>query len=172
MDLDKLGSMADLQDDLTPLQIGTTGMFGKEKFELAGRLKVAYADGFWNEWFTVFGNEKIGWLAEAQGFYAMCFPVECFVPVKESLKPGAFVELKPEGTFQVEDIHDVHCQLSEGELPVNAVQGRASTSVDLTGDDKKMATIEYATDSTRVFIGGYQDFDEFHFQNLRRIDGW
>jgi hypothetical protein len=172
MDLSKVGIMSDLQDDFTPLQVGTTGMFGGEKFELAGRLKVAYADGFWNEWFTLFGNEKLGWLAEAQGFYAMCFPVECAVPSKQTLHPGSYVELGPAGTFQVEDVHDVRCLFSEGELPLNAKQGRESTSVDLTGDDKKMATIEYATDLTRLFVGEYQDFDEFHFQNLRHIDGW
>jgi hypothetical protein len=79
--------------------------------------------------------------------------------------------MPPHGHFQVEDIRKVHCIFSEGELPVNAAQGRRSNSVDLVGANQKMATIEYA-DTVRAFVGTYQDFDEFKFDNLRRIDGW
>jgi hypothetical protein len=172
MNLEAIGKMAELQDDLTPLQIGTKGKFKDEQFELIGRLKVGYRDGSWNEWLAAFPQEKLGWLAEAQGFYAICFPVECEVPSTHILKPGFRTQLGSAGAFEVEDVHDVHCLFSEGELPVKAAQGRESTSVDLTGGDDQMATIEVALDSTRVFVGGYQEFDDFQFQNLRRIDGW
>src|SRR5688572_486092 len=67
MDLSTIGKMADLQFDMTPLQVGTTGYYDGRKFELIGRLKVGYEDGFWNEWYTLFDNEEPWWLAEAQG---------------------------------------------------------------------------------------------------------
>ncbi len=173
MDLEKIGTVADLLDDLTPIQIGTSGMFSKEKFEVIGRLKVGYADGFWNEWFTMFGDGKVGWLAEAQGFYALCFPFfEVQVPSKASLSVGKTVDFGSKGIFEVEDLRPVKCLFSEGELPFNAVQGRQSTSVDLTGFEDEMATIEYASNETRMFLGAYKDFDEFQFKNLRHIDGW
>ncbi|MDX2105961.1 MAG: DUF4178 domain-containing protein [Candidatus Melainabacteria bacterium] len=178
MDLEAVGKMAELQDDLTPLQIGTTGKYKGKAFEIIGRMKVSYDDGFWNEWYLYFpeGKHREGWLAEAQGFYAVCFDVDERVapPRNEasSLKPGRCIEFQDRGLFEIEDIHEVKCLVSEGELPVNAMKGRESLSVDLTGPDVQMATIEYAKDEIRVFAGGYQDFDEFKFHNLREIEGW
>jgi Domain of unknown function (DUF4178) len=173
MDLENIGKISDLLDDLTPIQIGTTGMFGKEKFEVIGRLKVGYSDGFWNEWFTIFGDGKVGWLAEAQGFYAFCAPYfEAKVPAVTSITVGKTVDFGSKGLFEIDDKRRVRCLYSEGELPFNAMQGRESTSVDLRGFDKEMATIEYADRECRVYLGAYQDFDEFQFKNLRHIDGW
>lgn len=173
MDLEAVGKMAELQYELTPFQIGTTGMFDGKKFEIIGRLKVAYDGGFWNEWYTIFGADQMGWLAEAQGFLAMCFPVENTneLPGLDNIKPGKYVQLPPHGPFEVEDMRRVHCIFSEGELPMNAPQGRRSHSVDLVGDDHRMATLEYS-DIVRAYAGSYQEFDDFSFQNLRRIDGW
>ncbi len=173
MNLTTIGKMADLQNDLTPLQVGCTGYYDGKKFELIGRLKVGYSEGFWNEWYVLFADEDVGWLAEAQGFYAMCFPVRSSdVPARETLGPGSYVDFRSEGSFEVEDIRTVDCLFSEGELPVNAVQGRQAISVDLTGPRNHMATIEYADTEVRVFSGKYEDFDTFRFVNLRHIDGW
>jgi hypothetical protein len=173
MDLEKIGKMSDALDDLTPIQIGTTGMFSGEKFEVIGRLKVGYDGGFWNEWYTFFGSEKIAWLVEAQGFFGLCFPYDgVTVPDQESVKVGRIIDFGKAGYFEIEDMREVSCIFSEGELPMNAVEGRKSLSVDLTGPDDSMATIEYAAHQRRVFLGDYIDFDEFQFKNLRPIDGW
>lgn len=172
MNLEKIGEMSDLQDDLTPLQIGTAGMYEGKSFDLVGRMQVSYPDGYWNEWYALFNDSQTGWLAEAQGFYAMCFQTELpEVPDKDGLAPGLLVKF---GTvvLEVEDIRDVKCTFSEGELPINAVEGRRSTSVDFAGRNNHMATIEYAKNETRIFQGSYKDFDELKFRNLRYIDGW
>lgn len=173
MNLESIGKMADLQDDLTPLKVSCTGSYEGQRFELIGRLKVGYSEGFWNEWYALFNDERVGWLAEAQGFYAMCFPLRgVSLPDRKKLLPGSTVELGSQGVFVVEDMRKVECLLSEGELPVNAVRGRKSLSVDLTAPGCRMATIEYAESETRVFAGRYQDFDDFRFSNLRFIHGW
>ncbi len=173
MDLQSIGKMSALTNDLTPIQIGTTGMFSNEKFEVIGRMKVGYFDGFWNEWYTMGGGDKEGWLVEAQGFFAHCYPfAEKEMPSQHIIKPGKVVDFGTLGYFEVEDIREVQCFYSEGELPVNAMKGRASMSVDLTGFEDMMATIEYAEKETRVFQGAYQEFDDFQFKNLRHIDGW
>ncbi|MBA4074627.1 MAG: hypothetical protein C0508_06255 [Cyanobacteria bacterium PR.023] len=172
MDLEKIGQVAELQDDLTPIQIGTTGMFKGQKFEVVGRMKVGYEDGFWNEWFTYFADEKVGWLAEAQGFYAVCFPCFDMVPPIGKLHPGKAVDFGKYGIYEVDDVRKVSCLYSEGELPFNALQGRKSESIDLSGFEDEMATIEIAEKENRVFLGAYVDFDDLQFKNLRRIDGW
>ena len=176
LDLSKIGSMADLQDDFTPLQIGTTGLYLGKKFELVGRLKIGYSEGFWNEWYALFNDSsgaENGWLTDAQGFYALCSPgIDVNLPARDDISVGALLDLSPHGYFDVEDVHTVKCLFSEGELPLDAHQGRRSVSVDLTSKGCKMATIEYAEKETRCFFGTYHDFDTFKFQNLRHIDGW
>jgi hypothetical protein len=173
MNLENIGKMSEIQDDLTPLQLGTTGNYDGKKFEIIGRLRIAYEDGFWNEWYALFGGDKTGWLAEAQGFYAMCFSVSAIgVPSREKMVPGAKLSLDQEENFEIEDVRNVVCKYSEGELPVNAVNGRQSLSVDLTAPGSKMGTIEYAEREIRMFFGYYQEFDDFGFANLRHIDGW
>lgn len=207
MDLEVIGKMADLQDDLTPFQLGTKGVFNKQPFELIGRLKVGYTDGFWNEWYALFSSDKVGWLAEAQGFLAMCFPIDTRgskFPSGESLRPGSIVNIEQD-SYWVDDIRKCRCLYSEGELPLRAAQGRAARSIDLSAPGGKMATLEYTgmaketaallaglsakygeapptqndadpgalpKKEVRGFVGRYVDFDDFQFQNLRKIDGW
>jgi hypothetical protein len=174
VDLSVIGKISDLQYDLTPLQVGTVGSFGSKTFELIGRLKIKYSDGFWNEWHALFSDGLTGWLAEAQGFYAVCFEVNNPVSAidRDRIEVGRQILLSEGKLYEVEDMRDVICMFSEGELPFNAVQGRESLSVDLSGDALDMATIEFAKNQTRVYEGTYQDFDEFKFRNLRMIDGW
>lgn len=172
LNLEKVGEMAELLDDLTPLQIGTTGVFEGKTFELLGRLQVSYPEGYWNEWYALFSNAETGWLAEAQGFYAVMFPSTIEnIPDPAELRPGRLVSFD-KTVLEVEDIREVRCVYSEGELPINAMRGRQSTSVDFAGRNNHMATIEYAKDETRVFQGEYKDFIELRFKNLREIDGW
>jgi hypothetical protein len=173
MDLENLGKMSEIQDELTPLQLGTKGFYDGKQFEIIGRLRIAYDDGFWNEWYALFEGDKCGWLAEAQGFYAMCFSVNAIgAPAREKMKPGATLSLDKEEEYEIEDVREVECSYSEGELPVNAVSGRKSLSVDLTAPGGKMGTIEYAGKEIRLFFGYYIEFDDFKFSNLRHIDGW
>lgn len=173
MNLEAVGKMAELQDDMSPLQIGTTGKHNGKSFELIGRLRVSYEDGFWNEWYAIFNNGDTGWLAEAQGFYGMCFESNgVALPRSEDLRTEATVDLKKHGYFQVEDVRPVSCTYSEGELPINAMKGRESLSVDLTAPGKRMATIEYARDGVRLYVGNYQEFEQYAFKNLRSLDGW
>ena len=176
MNLEVLGKMSDLQYDLTPIQLGTSGKYEGKGFDVIGRLKVSYTDGFWNEWYVIFSDGTTGWLAEAQGFLAICFTREDLqIPQAGSIQPGTAVDLDPNGgtgIFLVEDMRKVNCIFSEGELPVNAVKGRESLSVDLATANGDMATIEYAKGEDRLFIGKYLDFDQFEFRDLRRIDGW
>lgn len=173
MNLELLGKMADLQYEVTPFQVGTSGTYNHNAFTIIGRLKVSYRNGFWNEWYVIFNDGDTGWLAEAQGFLAMCFPRQDVpIPDSSTLQIGDPCDLKGVGRFFVDDGRDVICVYSEGELPMNAMKGRESYSVDLSGDDGEFATIEYAKGEDRLFIGRYADFDDFQFKDLRRIDGW
>lgn len=174
MDLQALGKMAQLPADMSPLQLGAQGRYGKDRFVLVGRLKIAWEAGSWNEWYALFDDGRAGWLAEAQGFWMMSFaaapPPD--LPAVGAVRPGISLRLSGHRLFQVDDIKEATCVGSEGELPMKAAAGRKSTSVDLSGPGDEFACIDYAEDGARLYVGEYVEFDELRMSPLRQIDGW
>src|SRR4051812_5997896 len=70
-----LGKVSDLMDDASVIQPRTKGRFRGRAFDVLGRLRVAWDDGFWNEW-AVDADGKICWLSEAQGQFVFYNRVE------------------------------------------------------------------------------------------------
>ena len=75
MDVKSIGTMASLPPDISPFQIGTYCEYQNVSFQLIGRMKIGWTDGAWNEWFFVASDGRKGWLAEAQGTYAISFEI-------------------------------------------------------------------------------------------------
>ena len=173
LNVEDFGKMAQLPPDMTPLQVGTKGHYGTIGFELLGRLKIDYADGTWNEWYCLFSDGRDGWLAEAQGQYMISFQVRDgkSLPPINQIRPGNPVNVAGK-LMTVKDIKDVTCVGSEGELPMQAPAGRVSTSIDLANENGDFATLDYAGDDKRLFMGRYVTFDSMKLQNLREVDGW
>lgn len=173
MNIESLGKMSELPQDMSPLQIGTTGAFEGSRFEVVGRQRVGWENGSWNEWFLHFDSGKDGWLADAQGFYMVSFQMQEAekVPELSKLKVSNSVLLKG-AEYTVDEIREVACIGSQGELPVKSVKGRKSTSVDLSASGEKFCNIDYSSDGVRLFFGKYIDFEVLKFMNLREVDGW
>lgn len=173
LDIENLGKQAMLPPDMTPLQVGTAGVFEKVRFQLMGRMRIAWQDGFWNEWYASFEDGREGWLAEAQGFYMMSFrEITEDIVSQNQIRVGAKVGIGATRFFVVNDIKECWCIGSEGELPVVAIQGRKAVSVDLSDSAGHFASIEYSDSDTRTFVGRYVEFDEMAFSGLRDLDGW
>ena len=173
MNIESLGKMTEMPQDMSPLQIGTTGIFEGSKFEVVGRQRIGWESGSWNEWYLYFDSGKDGWLADAQGFYMVSFQMieQTKIPKLSSLKIAEPIQLNG-SQYIIDDIHQVACVGSQGELPVKSLKGRKSTSVDLVGPNNSFGNIDYSTEGDRLFFGKYIDFDNLKFMNLREIDGW
>ena len=171
--IENLGKMSALPQDMSPLQIGTSGNYEHGAFEVVGRQKISWNSGTWNEWYLHFHDGRDGWLADAQGHYMLSFELknETNIPRLSNLKISSVVKIRGK-EFSVNDIREVTCVGSQGELPVKSVQGRTSTSVDLIGPYESFANLDYAMDGSRLFLGKYVEFDDLHFLNLREIDDW
>src|SRR5579863_6707374 len=76
VDLKKVGEVADLPPDASPIQIGTEGAYQNRNFVVVGRIIYEYEQGGWNEWHIVFNDGSSGWLADAQLEYAISFRVD------------------------------------------------------------------------------------------------
>lgn len=171
VDVESLGKMAVLLEDLSPLQIGCGGKFETVNFTVIGRVKVEWDEGAWNEWYVFFDDGRFGWLAEAQGFWMMSFPVSDVPAPSQKTKVGAAVMIHGK-RFVVDDRREAWCQASEGELPFRAVPGRRTLRLDMTGADGTFACAEYDQDEGVLYQGRYFEFDECQFMNLRELPGW
>lgn len=174
--IETFGKMSEIPQDMSPLQLGTTGIFEKSRFEIVGRQRIGWENGSWNEWYLYFDNGRDGWLADAQGQYMISFqePETVKIPELAAISISKIMQIRGID-FSVNDIREVTCRGSQGELPVKSLQGRRSVSVDLVGNDNRFGNIDYSDDPTegnRLFIGKYTEFENLSLNNLKVIDGW
>ena len=168
------GRMADLPPEITPLQIGTRGVYQGESFELIGRLRMKWADGYWNEWCALLGKGRTAWLAEAQGFYMLSFAVDPLpeLPDLQKLKAGRSLTLGAHGTFVVDDVKTAICVASEGELPFPAPARQEMLSIDASNTQGGFLSLEKFGSTIQASVGRYLEFNDFQFTHLRPLHGW
>ena len=182
LDVESIGVMAALPDDMSPFQIGTEGNYQGMHFSLVGRMKIGWEDGAWNEWFMATGDGRKGWLAEAQGCYAICFevdppPLDFAVRAirhqnkKDNLLIGTTLVLGNQ-KLKIVDSKKTTCLGSEGELPFAAPKGRLAVAVDLLGARGEFGGVEIVTGEMRAYCGRYVDWKEMRCTNVRQFDGW
>lgn len=171
VDVENIGKMAVLMEDLSPLQIGSGGTYNNVNFTVIGRVKVLWDDGSWNEWYLFFDDGRFGWLAEAQGFWAVSFALPNGPIPQEGIEVGALFMIHDK-RFIVDDKRAATCQASEGELPFQATPNKKTVRMDLTGPAGSFASINYDDAKPELYIGQYVEFDELNFTNLRELPGW
>jgi hypothetical protein len=184
VDVEAIGTMAELPQDMSPFQIGTEGIWKGTHFTLVGRLKIGWADGTWNEWFMASDDGRRGWLAEAQGFYAVSYetapPDLAFARramdhlgkgSKKTLFIGSTLKLD-DRYYKVVDVKMATCIGSEGELPFAAPRGRKTVSVDLVAANGGFACVEIETGSIRAYTGRYAEWKELKVSHERKFDDW
>jgi DNA-directed RNA polymerase subunit RPC12/RpoP len=167
--VDSVGKVAMVPDDFSPLQLGTRGRYGDRSFALVGRIRKVWSEGGWNEWCAHFNDGALGWLAEAQGDLVMTFERPMVLP-PAALAPDSVVTIEGQ-RFQVSEIKEVSLAGAEGEIASYSPDTHSTTSIDLRGPGLAFATIE-RSDTTRVFVGQFVEFDACRFTQLRAMDGW
>ena len=179
------GQVSGVADDISPFQIGSEGWFEGVHFGLVGRIRLAWKDGFWNEWYAYFDDGRFGWLAEAQGTLAILFEStdeEVNRAVYDDQLPAIRAHPQPLGQtikinselFVLSDIKRVECVVVEGETPRMSPLGEDFTVVDFMGNKGEIATAEAVPNppKRRLFIGRYVEFEELRLGNLRELEGW
>lgn len=171
-DLEAIGEVSDLMDDLTVLQPRTKGRFDGRAFDILGRARIAWESGFWNEW-AVESDGKTCWLSEAQGFFVF---YNKFERVSSDLAlpkfPGEWYGAPNGESYQVTDIKKAKVIGVEGEIPGFIELNKEYISIDLQKNEKEHATLEVKKDETYFAYGNLREFSEFSFEYLRQLDGW
>lgn len=172
VDLERVGVVADLPPEASPIQLGSEGVYRNKGFVVIGRILYEYEQGVWNEWHLMCHDGTSGWLSDAQAEYAVSFqrPVSGLPPA-EQLRPGLKVVL--EGVpFEVTTLTRARYRGVEGELPFEYWDKSEALFADLRTADARFATIDLSEDPALVFVGEAVSFDELRLKNLRQFEGW
>ncbi|MEY1590919.1 DUF4178 domain-containing protein [Burkholderia sp. Bmkn7] len=177
-DVERIGELATVLDDASPIQIGTAGRYGKRTFTVLGRIQMTYDAGVWSEWYVVFDDGTFGWLSDASGQYAVTVrePDDASGgawPAFGTLEPGMRIDHGGRA-FLVSDVRTARCTGGDGELPFRVDAGWEARVVDLrTGN--AFATYDYSDadsngGSPAVYTGEALEFDALAFTGLRDTD--
>jgi hypothetical protein len=168
----RIGEMAEVLEDYSPIQIGSTGKYLNKRFDVVGRLQLRYDAGFWNEWYVYFEDGRDGWLSDASGQYAVTRTrapqaKDPVLPAFNDVKPGA--ELRFDGkTYYAADIRRCRAVAGQGELPFTV---GASGYEAVVADFRAMAdflTLDYSDAAVpQVYQGHAFDLDDMQRGSLR-----
>jgi len=172
VDLKRVGVVSDLPPDTSPIQIGTSGVYGTRVFTVAGRIIYAYDDGSWNEWHVVLNQGGSAWLSDAQSDYAVteAFKGEQLPALAEVRVGQRFVWNKT--AYEVTVITEARYRGVEGELPFEYWDKTTATFADLRSADGGFATLDYSDAEPVLYLGRAVDFDGLQLKNLRAFEGW
>lgn len=124
--VDITGKIAKLADYPSRFAIGANGKIKGRDFRTLGRIRYQYDQGFWDEWFVQFADQKIGWVVEDEGDLTLVFKSKLTVPVPpfDQIHVGAFMPLGNDRMFVSEKGHG-QVQGAEGEVALSLPPGTA-----------------------------------------------
>ena len=172
LNLSTLGKVAEVPDDISPFQIGTQGVFEGRNFEIIGKLKAKWENGFWNEWNLLFSRGPEGWLGEAMGQLTISFLHDFENISPGDVSVGTILDIDGK-KFEADDIREAVYIDIKGEIPFITSANSKKKSVGFTGPGHTFATLEFfEREKPFLYVGRYVSFDECHFKSLRELDGW
>ncbi|MDR3369259.1 DUF4178 domain-containing protein [Rhodoferax sp.] len=130
--LQRLGKMAELFDDHSPLQLQARGTWRGQAFTLVGRLQYKYAEGTWSEWFAVLADGSSAYLSEDNGAYvwAVAQTQSRELPPAERFRVGATTAINGQ-SYSVASNQQVMLLAAQGELPHLPALGQPFAMVEL-----------------------------------------
>jgi hypothetical protein len=173
VDLTKVGEVADLPDDASPIQIGTEGVYQNKSFVVVGRIIYEHEQGGWNEWHIVYNDGSSGWLADAQLEYDLSWSTKspASLPVSDQLSRGQAFEWSGK-MYKVTSLTKAHYKGVQGELPFEYWDKSDLLFADLRTTSGEFGTIDYSENPPLLFLGRAVEFNDLHLKNLREFEGW
>lgn len=173
VDIERVGKVADLPPEVSPIQLRTEGIYQNKAFNVAGRILYQWEGGGWNEWHLMFQDGASGWLSDAQAEYFISFPTQPGIefPRAATLYRGQVFEFGGH-TYQLSTITRAGYVGVEGELPFEYWDKQIVTFADLRSSTGHFATIDYSQEPPIVFAGEAVEFDALQLRNLREFEGW
>ncbi len=163
-----LGKMAEVLEDYSPIQIGTSGVFAATAFTVIGRIQLRYPEGMWNEWYALFADGKTAWLSDASGQYTFTTEVvsTTALPAFNTMVPARSYLINGQ-RYMAADVRTANCIAGQGELPFQVGQGWQTHTADLRAGGN-FITLDYSEpEHTRLYAGQAVTLEGLQCQLLR-----
>ncbi|MGL4435270.1 MAG: DUF4178 domain-containing protein, partial [Giesbergeria sp.] len=170
--LSRIGKMAELFDDHSPLQLMASGrvtLDGKEQpFTLIGRLQFKNEAGTWTEWIAFLEDGTMASLGEDNGAYVFTRPID---PGRELPEAARFrvgtttaINGKP---YSVAFSGQASLISAQGELPKLPPLGEPFGMVELRSSDGEVLSIDYSRQPPQVERGRSVLLEDLKLQGLK-----
>jgi len=170
--LQRLGKMAELFDDHSPLQLMASGRItldGKEHpFTLIGRLQYKNAAGVWTEWIAFLQDGTMASLGEDNGSYVFTRPMDAGreLPEASRFRVGSTTAIngKP---YSVAFSGQASLISAQGELPKLPPLGHPFDMVELRSEDGEVLSIDYSDQPPHLERGRSVLLEDLQLQGLK-----
>ena len=170
--LPRLGKMAELFDDHSPLQLMASGRItldGKEQpFTLIGRLQYKNAAGVWTEWVAFLQDGSMASLGEDNGSYVFTRPMDPGreLPEASRFRVGSTTAIngKP---YSAAFSGQASLISAQGELPKLPPLGQPFDMVELRSEDGEVLSIDYGHQPPNVERGKSVLLEDLQLQGLK-----
>lgn len=170
--LQRLGKMAELFDDHSPLQLHATGRIALDgqslPFTLIGRLQFQGEAGHWTEWSAFLDDGRLATLGEDNGAYVFTLPhwPQRELPDPKFLRLGVTTAIdgKP---YTVAANLQAQLIAAEGELPKLPPLGQPFTVVELRSEDGEVLSINHSRQPPQVERGRAVRLEDLQLQGLK-----
>jgi len=172
VDLKKVGQVADLPPDVSPIQINTEGTYKNKPFVVAGRIAYEYEQGGWNEWHVVLNEGTSGWLSDAQSEYAVTFAAAGQqLPSQSQLQTGGQFWFNGQ-PYTLTTLTKARYRGVQGELPFEYWDKTDVLFADFRTGTRSFATLDYGDAPPTLYLGEFVEFEDLKMKNLRQFEGW
>lgn len=170
--LTRLGKMAELFEDHSPLQLMASGRIqegGKDvPFTLIGRLQYKGDAGVWTEWAAFLNDGTLATLGEDNGAYVFTRPIdpgrEMPAPERWSIGTTTAINGKP---YSVAYTGQAQLISAQGELPKLPPLGQPFGMVELRSADGEVVSIDYGHTPPNVERGKAVLLEDLQLQGLK-----
>jgi ribosomal protein S27E len=183
--LARVGKMAELFEDHSPLQLFASGVFENQAFTVLGRLQYGWQDGTWSEWYCIIDSNKsstdagnvpknldegvaVAYLSEDNGQYVWMreIALKSELPPAQNLRLGMTTALGGV-SYQVTANRTVYLKSAAGELPRLPPLNQPFGTVELRNEKGQVVTLEYLPDGARAFAGVGINLSGLQLKGLR-----
>jgi hypothetical protein len=166
--LSRLGRMAELFEDHSPLQLLAIGRWQDKAFTLVGRLQYRAPSGAWTEWIALFDDGTEGVLGEDNGAYVFSVPAAIAreLPQASQFRVGATTAIDG-NPFEVASNEQTVLVSAQGELPKLPALGRPFAMVALRSAAGEVLSIDYSVQPPQLTRGSAVRLEDLRLSGLR-----
>ncbi|WP_128397003.1 hypothetical protein [Botryobacter ruber] len=161
-----------VQEDMSLIRIGTTGVVSDMPFEVIGRLQYFLRESYRSHWFLLYSNGSTGWLGDWEGSYSVFSRVEEVRNKFEHPVPGKKVQIQ-KAEYITERIENGRYVAGEGELGDFYLESDKFLSLYFYTTNAALALANiFISKKVDAFTGYYTSSKALNLQNLRQHHDW